>query len=40
MMDSKVIGMRKTSMVDGNSNTNKEPAHVNTAHFGLLYVLL
>ena len=25
MVDSKVIGMRKTSMVDGNSNTNKEP---------------
>ena len=25
MVDSKVIGMRKTSMVDRNSNTNKEP---------------
>ena len=25
IVDSKVIGMRKTSMVDGNSNTNKEP---------------
>jgi len=25
MVDSKVIGMRKTSMMDGNSNTNKEP---------------
>ena len=25
MVDSKVIGMRKTSMVDENSNTNKEP---------------
>ena len=25
MVDSKVIDMRKTSMVDGNSNTNKEP---------------
>ena len=25
MVDSKVIGMRKISMVDGNSNINKEP---------------
>jgi len=41
MVDSKVIGVRKISMVDGDSNTNKEPdRHANTTHFGLLYVLL